>query len=96
MKRTKFYVTMSGKKPTAKQVNGYFLYVDGVAIGLHRWNKKDNWVVSELSTGFKIMDGETREKAIEKAIPYLPKVREMIAREKCRPIKEMIQAAYSA
>lgn len=96
MKRTKFYVTMSGKKPTAKQVDGYYIYLDGVALGLHRWDKKDAWTVTELSTGFKITDGETREKAIEKAKPYLSKVVEMITREKCKPIKEMIKAAYSA
>lgn len=95
MKKTKFFVTMSGKTPTAKQVDGYYVYIDGVAIGLHRWDKKDNWNVSELSTGFKIIDGETREKAIEKARPYLPKVREMISREKCKPIKDMISAAYA-
>ena len=96
MKKTKFFVTMSGKTPTAKQVEGYYVYIDGVAIGLHRWDKRDNWTVTELSTGFKITDGETREKALEKARPYLSQVLEMISKPKCKPIKDMIKAAYAA
>lgn len=96
MKKTKFYVTMSGKTPTAKQVDGYYLYLEGVALGIHRWTKNDTWTVTELSTGFKITDGETRKKAVENVKPLLSKVAEMITREKCKPIKEMIKTAYSA
>lgn len=96
MKKTKFYIAMCGKTPTAKQVDGYFLYIDGVAIGLHRWDKKSNWIVSELSTGFRIADAETRQKALEKVKPLLQKVKEKINTEKVKPIKEMIQAAYTA
>ena len=45
---------------------------------------------------FKITDGETREKALEKARPYLSQVLEMISKPKCKPIKDMIKAAYAA
>lgn len=96
MKKTKFYITMSGKTPTAKQVDGYFVFIDGVALGLHRYDKTDHWTVSELSTGFKITDGKTREKALKNAMPFLDKVKETICKDRCRYVKEIIKAAYAA
>lgn len=100
MKKTSFFIygmfDKNSKKPVPKMVSGYFVYVDGVAIGLHRWDKNTEWIASELSTGIRIMAGDTREKAIEAARPYLPAVRDLLKKEKMIPVKQAIEAAYKA
>lgn len=100
MKKTRFFIygmfNPAVKGPVPKMVSGYFVYVDGVAIGLHRWDKNTEWIASELSTGIRIIAGDTREKAIEAARPYLPAVRDLLKKEKMIPVKQAIEAAYKA
>ena len=98
MKKTKFYIYgfFGGKKPQARQVNGYFEYIDGVALGLHKPENDCVWAVTELSTGLKITDGQTRQKALDNVLEFLPQVRTEIDKDRIKKVKEIIQAAYKA
>lgn len=99
MKKTKFYIAVYDPKKhgqTAKPVNGYFEYVCGLPLGFHKGTgKKPVWTVTELSTGLKIADGNTRENALERAMPLLDMVCKRITEDKVRPLREMIDAAYA-
>ena len=49
-----------------------------------------------MSTGLKITDGQTRQKALDNVLEFLPQVRTEINKDRFRQVKEIIQAAYKA
>lgn len=97
MKKTKFYIYgfFGEKKPQARQVNGYFEFIDGVPLGLHKPEKETCWAVTELSTGLRITDGQTRQKALDNVLEFLPRVRAEIGQDRFKKVKEIIRAAYA-
>lgn len=101
MKKGTFYIygffVENLNEPIPKEVTGYTVNIDGLNLGLHRWDKSGNWIVSELSTGVKIIEGRTRKEAIERAKPYLQQTKELIStRERLKKAREVIKAAYAA
>ena len=96
MKKTKFYIMMAGYK--AKQVRGYFEYIDGVPVGLYK-NIYDTWTVTELQTGLAITQANTRKDALKKVADLIPTIREKVLNDikgtYTKP-KEIIKAAYAA
>lgn len=95
MKRTKFYILVCNEKreKEARPVNGYFEYIGGLPLGLHKTGT--TWTVTELSTGCKITEGRTRADAMENARPYLDKVRKMITENYMQTARDTINAAYA-
>lgn len=101
MKKAKFYIygffVEHVNEPVPKEVNGYTVNIDGLDLGLHRWDNSGNWIVSELSTGVKIIEGRTRKEAIEKARPYFEMTKKLInTRKQLKKAREVIKAAYAA
>ena len=95
MKRTKFYILVCNekRKQEARRVDGYFEYVGGLPLGLHKTGT--TWTVTELSTGLKITDGRTRADAMENARPWLDKAKMMILDKRMQAARDMISAAYA-
>lgn len=94
MKKTKYFILVNGKgKREARPVNGYFEYVGGLPLGLHKTGAV--WTVSELSTGCKITDGRTRAEAMENARPHLDRVRKLITEKYMQTARDTISAAYA-
>lgn len=95
MKKTKFYILVCNEKQEkeARPVNGYFEYVGGLPLGLHK--NGATWTVTELSTGCKITEGRTRADAMENARPYLDRVRKLITETYMQAARDTISAAYA-
>lgn len=95
MKKTKFYILVCNEKhkQEARRVDGYFEYVGGLPLGLHKTGA--TWTVTELSTGLKITDGRTMADAMENAQPWLDKAKMMILDKRMQAARDMISAAYA-
>lgn len=95
MKKTKYYIYVRDNgKSRAEQVQGYFRYINGVALGVHR--NGGAWTVSELTTGCKVCCGRTREDAFSEAEKMTVLISEKINEDFFRPARETIAAAYKA
>ena len=99
MKKTKFFIAVRDNGiECAKQVDGYFDYIDRLPVGIHK--RGQSWIVTELSTGFAITAGPTRKAAAEKAAEIVNKVNgkffEKLDEKILEKYRDMIKRAYAA
>lgn len=94
MKKTKYFIYVFDKgQARADQVQGYFKYINGVALGVHR--NGGAWTVSELTTGCKVCCGRTRENAFAEAEKMTTLIKSKINEDIFKPAREKIAAAYA-
>lgn len=96
MKKTAFFITVRDHgKTTTRKVTGYYEYVAGLPIGLHKVAERA-WVATELSTGLSITTCETRVKALEKVSSMAGVIHSALNDDAIISAKERISAAYSS
>lgn len=96
MKRTKYFITVRRDgKTQAELVNGYYDFVDGLAVGAHKTGEK-SWTVSELSTGLAIVSSSTRKDAFDKFLSMTGTVHKALKDTDYAAIKAIINNAYAA
>lgn len=95
MKKTKYFIYVFDKgQARAVLVQGYFRYINGVALGVHRAG--DAWTVSELTTGCKVCCGRTRKDAFSEAEKMTVLISSKINGDCFKAARETIAAAYKA
>lgn len=95
MKKTDFFITVfKDGKTTTQKVSGYYEYMAGLPIGLHKVADRA-WVATELSTGLRLVTEPTRAAALNKAVNMAGDVLKILNDDIFIKAKERISEAYS-
>ena len=77
----------------SKEVIGYTDYnFNGLSIGLHKDGY--SWHVTELNTGMMFTSGYTRKEALNKAVNFVNKVKDLLNGDSLKPAIEFMNNEY--
>ena len=94
MIKTDFFITVRDNgKTTAQKVTGYYEYMAGLPIGLHKVTN-NVWNATELSTGLMIATDYTRAGALNKAVNMADLVLKHLNNDKFASARDRISEAY--
>jgi hypothetical protein len=95
MKKTDFFIAVyRDGKPAAQKVSGYYEYMAGLPIGLHKVSEHA-WNATELTTGLRLVTEPTRAAALNKAANMAGDVLRLLNDDIYAKTKKMISEAYN-
>lgn len=98
-KKQDFFISVYDKKAgsIAKKVTGHILFLEGLEIGLHRFNDKGSYIITDILTGLSMGECKTIKDAFSKITPEIMEIvkKAHVYNGTNKKQLDMIRAAYA-